>query len=117
MDGKWRAAISDQYNLVEGENIYAVQIKGNSRSDKQYTTVLEEIHVDAPIINPIEEGDTVITGTGEPGDEVTVYFDDGKNNSVIGYATVEADGTWTVDAGHVRLVDGDVVSAVQTRDA
>ena len=116
VDGKWRAAISDQYNLVEGENIYAVQIKGNSRSDKQYTTVLEEIHVDAPIINPIEEGDTVITGTGEPGDEVTVYFDDGKNNSVIGYATVEADGTWTVDAGHVRLVDGDVVSAVQTRD-
>ncbi|KAF0415642.1 hypothetical protein GBO77_02180 [Pediococcus acidilactici] len=116
VDGKWRAAISDRYNLVEGENIYAVQIKGNSRSDKQYTTVLEEIHVDAPIINPIEEGDTVITGTGEPGDEVTVYFDDGKNNSVIGYATVEADGTWTVDAGHVRLVDGDVVSAVQTRD-
>lgn len=115
-DGKWRAAISDQYNLVEGESIYAVQIKGNSRSDKQYTTVLGEIHVDAPIINPIEEGDTVITGTGEPGDEVTVYFDDGKNNSVIGYATVEADGTWTVDAGHVRLVDGDVVSAVQTRD-
>jgi hypothetical protein len=116
VDGKWRAAISDQYNLVEGEKIYAVQIKGNSRSDKQYTTVLGEIHVDAPIINPIEEGDTVITGTGEPGDEVTVYFDDGKNNSVIGYATVEADGTWTVDAGHVRLVDGDVVSAVQTRD-
>ena len=115
-DGKWRAAISDQYNLVEGESIYAVQIKGNSRSDKQYTTVLGEIHVDAPIINPIAEGDTVITGTGEPGDEVTVYFDDGKNNSVIGYATVEADGTWTVDAGHVRLVDGDVVSAVQTRD-
>ncbi len=115
-DGKWRAAISDQYNLVEGESIYAVQIKGNSRSDKQYTTVLGEIHVDEPIINPIEEGDTVITGTGEPGDEVTVYFDDGKNNSVIGYATVEADGTWTVDAGHVRLVDGDVVSAVQTRD-
>ena len=115
-DGKWRAAISDQYNLVEGESIYAVQIKGNSRSDKQYTTVLGEIHVDAPIINPIEEGDTVITGTGEPGDEVTVYFDDGKNNSVIGYATVEADGTWTVNAEHTRLVDGDVISAVQTRD-
>ncbi|KAF0500997.1 hypothetical protein GBP19_01750 [Pediococcus acidilactici] len=115
-DGKWRAAISDQYNLVEGESIYAVQIKGNSRSDKQYTTVLGEINVDAPIINPIEEGDTVITGTGEPGDEVTVYFDDGKNNSVIGYATVEADGTWTVNAEHTRLVDGDVISAVQTRD-
>ncbi|MDB8867330.1 Ig-like domain-containing protein [Pediococcus acidilactici] len=114
-DGKWRAAISDQYNLVEGESIYAVQIKGNSRSDKQYTTVLGEIHVDAPIINPIAEGDTVITGTGEPGDEVTVYFDDDVN-SVIGHATVQGDGTWTVDAGHTRLVDGDVVSAVQTRD-
>ncbi|WP_323051934.1 Ig-like domain-containing protein [Pediococcus acidilactici] len=114
-DGKWRAAISDQYNLVEGESIYAVQIKGNSRSDKQYTTVLGEIHVDAPIINPIEEGDTVITGTGEPGDEVTVYFDDDVN-SVIGHATVQADGTWTVNAGHTRLVDGDVISAVQTRD-
>ncbi|MBM6642924.1 Ig-like domain-containing protein, partial [Pediococcus acidilactici] len=115
VDGKWRAAISDQYNLVEGESIYAVQIKGNSRSDKQYTTVLEEIHVDAPVINPIEEGDTVITGTGEAGDEVTVYFDDGTNN-VIGHATVQADGTWTVDAGHTRLVDGDVISAIQTRD-
>ncbi|QQC14054.1 Ig-like domain-containing protein [Pediococcus acidilactici] len=114
-DGKWRAAISDQYNLVEGESIYAVQIKGNSRSDKQYTTVLGEIHVDAPIINPIAEGDTVITGTGEPGDEVTVYFDDDVN-SVIGHATVQADGTWTVNAGHTRLVDGDVISAVQTRD-
>ncbi|QOP73628.1 Ig-like domain-containing protein [Pediococcus acidilactici] len=114
-DGKWRAAISDQYNLVEGESIYAVQIKGNSRSDKQYTTVLGEIHVDEPIINPIEEGDTVITGTGEPGDEVTVYFDDDVN-SVIGHATVQADGTWTVNAGHTRLVDGDVISAVQTRD-
>ncbi|WP_155569880.1 Ig-like domain-containing protein, partial [Pediococcus acidilactici] len=115
LDGKWVAQVSSQYNLVEGETIYAVQIKGNAKSDKQYTTVIEEIHVDAPVINPIEEGDTVITGTGEAGDEVTVYFDDGTNN-VIGHATVQADGTWTVDAGHTRLVDGDVISAIQIRD-
>ncbi|MCQ9153347.1 Ig-like domain-containing protein [Pediococcus acidilactici] len=114
-DGKWRAAISDQYNLVEGESIYAVQIKGNSRSDKQYTTVLGEIHVDAPIINPIEEGDKVITGTGEAGSELRVYFQDGDvqiGQTVI----VRADGTWTVDASHYNLTKGTVVYAVQTRN-
>lgn len=115
LDGKWTARVSGQYNLIEGETIYAVQIKGNSRSDKAYTKVLEEIHVDAPVINPIEEGDTVITGTGEPGDEVTVYFDDGSG-TIIGTVTVQPDGTWTVDASHSRLVNGNIISAVQTKN-
>ncbi|MCQ0079910.1 hypothetical protein DPX20_09030 [Pediococcus acidilactici] len=115
LDGKWTAQVSGQYNLIEGETIYAVQIKGNSRSDKAYTKVLEEIHVDAPVINPIEEGDTVITGTGEPGDEVTVYFDDGSG-TIIGTVTVQPDGTWTVDASHSRLVNGNIISAVQTKN-
>ncbi|MCF4060409.1 Ig-like domain-containing protein [Pediococcus acidilactici] len=115
LDGKWTALVSGQYNLIEGETIYAVQIKGNSRSDKAYTKVLEEIHVDAPVINPIEEGDTVITGTGEPGDEVTVYFDDGSG-TIIGTVTVQPDGTWTVDASHSRLVNGNIISAVQTKN-
>ena len=114
VNGKWEAAVWDQFTLIEGEKIYAVQSKGNATSDKAYTTVLPEIVVDAPGINPITEGDQVITGTGIAGAEVVVSFDSGNSQTEIGHAIVKGDGTWSVDASHVILNSGDLISATQT---
>ncbi|AZP89852.1 hypothetical protein CYD95_00200 [Pediococcus acidilactici] len=114
-DGTWSMGIGSQFNLVEGEQIYAVQSKGNGKSDKVYATVLPEVVVDAPVIHDVTEGDKVITGTGKVGAEVVVRFGNGSHTE-IGRAIVGADGTWTVDASHSVLNAGDLITATQTYD-
>ena len=65
-----------------------------------------------PVIDDINEGDRVITGTGVPGATVEVSF---PNSSVKAPATVGANGTWSVNVPpSVNLLEGDVVTAVQT---
>ena len=67
----------------------------------------------APGINELAIGvDTVIEGTGEAGATVNVTDEDGN---VLGSATVNASGTWSVVPG-TPLEDGDVVRATQTKD-
>ena len=114
-DGKWTAKISDEFNLIEGQQIYAIQSKGDAKSDKAYTTVLPEVAVDAPVINPIMEGDTVITGTGEPGDTIKVYFD-GSDAQIGKSVTVDENGNWTVDCSDYNLQAGRKIYAIQSKD-
>jgi LPXTG-motif cell wall-anchored protein len=48
--------------------------------------------IDTPIINPINPGDTCVTGVGAPGSTAYVYD---ENGNIIGTVVVGADGTFT----------------------
>ncbi len=62
----------------------------------------------APVINPVKDTDTAITGTGEPGATVTLTFPDGSKKTT----TVKEDGTWSIPA--LGLSPGDIIKASQT---
>jgi len=65
-----------------------------------------------PLVDEINEGDRVISGTGVPGASVTVSF---PNSTRTETAIVDADGTWSVNVpGNVNLLEGDIVKAAQT---
>jgi hypothetical protein len=61
-----------------------------------------------PGLNTLTQGDTLVTGTGEPGALVTVTLPDGTMPTT----TVQADSTWSVPAP-APLQEGEQVSAVQ----
>jgi uncharacterized repeat protein (TIGR02543 family)/LPXTG-motif cell wall-anchored protein len=48
--------------------------------------------IDAPIVNPINPGETCVTGVGAPGSTAYVYD---ENGNVIGTVVVGADGTFS----------------------
>ncbi|MDB8874606.1 Ig-like domain-containing protein [Pediococcus acidilactici] len=112
-NGTWTVDAS-RYNLTKGTVVYAVQTRNNIDSDPAYSTVKGREEVAKPSINPITEGDKVITGTGVVGDEISVYFKDG-DDQIGKTVTVKADGTWEVDASRYNLTEGTIVYAVQSR--
>ena len=110
-DGTWSVSLPADLNLIDGEELSAIQIdtKGN-QSKPTYRVVTGA--VEAPQINQPTAGDRVVSGTGVAGDTVTAYFDDG---SLIGSAIVNSDGTWTISVpNHAKLIEGDGIYAVQT---
>ena len=65
-----------------------------------------------PSVDEINDGDRVITGTGEPGASIVIDF---PPSTVKGTATVGEDGTWSVTVpGSVNLEEGAKVTVVQT---
>lgn len=64
-----------------------------------------------PVIISVEEGDSVVTGTGIPGATITVLLPDGTQADT----TVDTDGRWTVPVPSASgLHAGDTVYASQT---
>lgn len=61
-----------------------------------------------PGLNTLTQGDTLVTGTGEPGASVTVTLPDGSMPT----ATVQSDSTWSVPT-QAPLQEGEQVSATQ----
>jgi hypothetical protein len=61
--------------------------------------VSEEVHIivgaalSAPIVDPVNPGDTSVTGEGVPGATITVTDPEGN---VLGTGTVDPDGTFNV---------------------
>ncbi|WP_350028717.1 Ig-like domain-containing protein [Pediococcus pentosaceus] len=109
-DGTWSVSLPADLNLIDGEELSAIQIdtKGN-QSKPTYRVVTGA--VEAPQINQPTAGDRVVSGTGVAGDTVTAYFDDG---SLIGSAIVNSDGTWTISVpSHAQLIEGTGIYAVQ----
>ena len=65
-----------------------------------------------PSVDEINDGDRVITGTGEPGATIVIDF---PPSTIKGTATVGEDGTWSVTVpGSVNLEEGAKVTVVQT---
>ena len=63
---------------------------------------------EAPTINPVNEGDVTITGTGEPCCKVEVFFPRCR----FCVTCVNRDGTWIIDVPqHIALEEGNVITA------
>ncbi|ARQ07924.1 Rib/alpha-like domain-containing protein [Macrococcoides canis] len=111
-DGTWTV---DTPVIKSGDTVSAVSTDGSGNTSGPYTEVAPVITADttAPVINvnPIQIGDTVITGTSEPGSTVTVILPDGTTVTTV----TNPDGTWTVDTPVIK--SGETVSAVSTDEA
>jgi hypothetical protein len=64
-----------------------------------------------PAGGALEAGDSVLTGTGEPGSEVQILID----GEVVDVTEVDDDGTWSLDLS--LLMPGDYELSVQALDA
>ncbi|MDO5047941.1 MAG: Ig-like domain-containing protein, partial [Anaerococcus sp.] len=68
----------------------------------------------SPTVNTPTEGDKTVTGTGVPGSEITVTDPEGN---VIGTATVDSEGNWSVDVPADKpLTEGDTLTVSQTEE-
>lgn len=73
-------------------------------------TVLTAKYAEGVKIDPIYTEDEKVTGTGEPGSEITVLFPDGTEETT----TVNPDGTWEVEIpSGVELEKGDEITVTQ----
>ena len=120
-------AIVDEYDLwsvevpgelFEGDEIYAIQMTdGKEPSDWAMKTVLDDGSKsnlsDTPNVDPIDEGDRVVTGEGEPGAEIIVTWPDDSESTTV----VDEDGNWAVDVPEdVELEEDDIVIVVQVEE-
>ncbi|EUJ39001.1 cell wall surface anchor family protein, partial [Listeria weihenstephanensis FSL R9-0317] len=79
----------DYYSgLATGENIDGFSLFDYSRVSTEGSSI-----VDRPVVSPIFENATTVSGTGVAGDDIVVTFPDGKTAKT----TVDKDGNWTVD--------------------
>ncbi|PTF84641.1 Ig-like domain-containing protein [Staphylococcus chromogenes] len=111
-DGTWTVDVPPTVTLTEGDVITATVTDDNGNvSTPGNGTVTDTIAPEAPVVDPIKPGDTVVTGEGEPGGTVTVTFPNGDTAT----GTVGEDGTWTVDVPPtVTIKDGDTIVVTQT---
>ncbi|WP_412518639.1 Rib/alpha-like domain-containing protein [Staphylococcus simulans] len=114
-----KVTVTAPKDAVEGDVVtVTVQVTYPDGSTENVTvnvTVHDSIAPEAPVVNPIEAGDRIVTGTGkEPGTTVTVTFPDGSTVST----KVDKDGNWKADVpSTVTLKVGDTVKAVITDEA
>ena len=92
-DGRYNAEIPSDLKLKGGEKITATakDIDGNV-SKEGSTTVEDNTAPDVPTVVGVNSTDKEVTGTAEPGSEVTVHFPDNKT----GTATADDNGKYTV---------------------
>ena len=107
-DGNW--AIDQVFDPAfdHGTLIQAVQTDAAGNVSPQDTENVDSEAPDAPVIAP--SNGEVITGTGEPGAELTVTFGD---PAVVMTTTVDENGNWEVNP-EPDLEDGTAIVATQT---
>ncbi|MCU7558665.1 Rib/alpha-like domain-containing protein, partial [Macrococcus capreoli] len=114
-DGTWTVPVPAGVDLVGGEvlPVTSTDPAGNV-SPETKVTVSDVTPPAAPPVNPVTSEDTAVTGTGTPGDTITVKFPNGST----GTAVVKPDGTWsvTIPTG-VDLVGGEVLPVTETDPA
>ncbi|MGX7056905.1 Ig-like domain-containing protein, partial [Vagococcus entomophilus] len=110
-DGTWSIPV-DEGTLKAGENLKATQkAPGSNRDSEPATSVVsEDKAADKPTINNAKDSDTSVSGTGTPGDSVTVYDESGKK---LGTTTVKEDGTWSIPVDEGTLKVGETLKATQ----
>ncbi|MGM0231029.1 large repetitive protein [Enterococcus sp. AZ091] len=112
-NGNYRIVIApDRVSPEEDLNVAAVVTAGGKdyRSGNTPIIVPATVLTETPTVDPVKAGDTVVSGTAEPGATVTV------NVSGEGPVTVNAneEGNWTANVP--ELSEGDTVTVVATAD-
>ncbi|MBC2312183.1 immunoglobulin-like domain-containing protein [Listeria booriae] len=88
-DGTYEVTVP---KLAAGANVAVEQTKAGKTSGSVTTIVQDDRTPAAPIVNPVKDSDTTVTGTGTPGDSIQVTTPDGSH-----YGAIVADnGTWSV---------------------
>lgn len=96
--GAWTPLLSPYLIELATNGVYKVEVYGQGGfSDKEVAatnvTVFLKNPPAVPQVNPVDDDDTSVTGTAEPGTIITVTKADG---TVLGTGTTRADGTYTV---------------------
>ncbi|QUR94809.1 Ig-like domain-containing protein [Macrococcoides canis] len=111
-EGQWSVTIPENEDLVGGEELSVSEDDpSGNRSELSYTTVIDKTPPEAPLVNMVNSEDFVVTGTGTPGDTITVTFPDGTTATGV----VQPDGTWTVNIpSGVDLTGGETLPVTAT---
>ncbi len=107
-DGTW--TVTPVIPLKPGDKITANQTDAAGNTSKDAQTTMQTYPIpQAPVVNPVREGDKTITGTGEPGAVITVTYPNGSTQTT----TVKTDGTWSLTPT-AALKAGDTIKVTQT---
>ncbi len=111
-NGNWE--VTSPAPLKPGEVVTGVVITSDGNKSPITTATVgdEETpkpgnHIDPPIINPVDPGDEIVTGTGEPGTIIQVTLPGGETVTTV----VNPDGSWSVQLPRPAL-PGDVITAI-----
>ncbi|MDV0439043.1 Ig-like domain-containing protein [Xanthomonas sacchari] len=104
--GNW--SITPGAALPDGSVISAIATDVAGNASAPATTTIDALAPAAPVLQP--SNGSAIVGTAEAGTTITVT--DG-NGTLIGQATADASGNWSVTPG-AALPDGTVVTAIAT---
>ncbi|TDM38829.1 YSIRK-type signal peptide-containing protein, partial [Macrococcoides goetzii] len=91
--------------------VSAVDPYGNTTNTSFVLTVTDTTASAPPVISRVDSEDTVVTGTGTPGETITVTFPDGSTAT----GQVLDNGTWSVNIpGTLDLIGGETLYATTT---
>jgi hypothetical protein len=93
------------------EKLYATQVDTLGNQSEKVETTVVAVHIDPPTVNDVTEGDSKITGKGEPGDTITIKDGDGN---VIGTGVVDGDGNYSIDVDGSKITAGEDLTVIQT---
>ncbi|MGW7903502.1 Ig-like domain-containing protein, partial [Staphylococcus xylosus] len=110
--GNYTVEIPTNVNLDGGEPIRVVATdKDGNVSSEATTTVTDVTAPEAPTVNEVTSEATTVSGTAEPGSEVTVTFPDGTTAT----GTADDQGNYTVNIPtNVKLDGGEPIRVVAT---
>ncbi|MEB8103846.1 Ig-like domain-containing protein, partial [Staphylococcus xylosus] len=101
--GNYTIEIPSKVDLNGGEPIRVVsEDKEGNTSSETTTTVVDTTAPEAPTVNEVTSEATSVSGTAEPGSEVTVTFPDGTTAT----GTADDQGNYTVDIPTTVKLDG-----------
>ncbi|MFT0636816.1 Ig-like domain-containing protein [Staphylococcus ureilyticus] len=111
-EGNYTIDIPSNVDLEGGEEIVVTSTdKDGNTSEEATTTVTDVTAPEAPTVNEVTSEDTQISGTAEPGSEVTVTFPDGTTAT----GTADDQGNYTIDIpSNVDLEGGEPIKVVAT---
>ncbi|MCE4958060.1 putative Ig domain-containing protein, partial [Macrococcoides caseolyticum] len=92
--------------------VTAVDSVGNTSTEPFTLTVLDKTPSAPPTVGEVTSESTEITGTGTPGETITVTYPDGLTESTI----VNLDGTWSVLVP-IDLIGGEVLNVTTTDES
>ncbi|WP_436896617.1 Ig-like domain-containing protein, partial [Staphylococcus pseudoxylosus] len=111
--GNYTIDVPASIDLVGGEELLLASIDNNGNiSDSVKTTVADTTAPEAPTVNDVTSEDTSVSGTAEPGSEVTVTFPDGTTAT----GTADDEGNYTIEIPTNVKLDGGEELVVTSKD-